>query len=482
MASCRTIFCADIGTSSLKAAFIDIEGRERAFVRVPYTGGFPAGAGLEGASAADWERALVFAAETLFSWNPNCKPEAVCISGNGPTLVPVSYEGRAFHPLHWYQGGPGKAGSPSLFLSHAALFREARPKEYEETRYFFSTQEWLSYRLGAEAATVLPSAAYEPYYWDPAQCEAAGLDRGKFPPFVSLGSPIGRVSDGAARRLNLPPDIPIIAGGPDFIMALIGAGAIKPGIVCDRAGTSEGINVCSSVPPASSVPAAGELRVPASSVPPAGELRVLPHIREGLWNVSAILPVSGRLFEWFRTLTGQENRDYEAILEEIIPLSSPIFHLGGACFFPHIAPPGKTRPWSVFTAGPDLADRAELGRGVVEAIGFMVRDALETLGRRGFPVTEMCLSGGQSKNARWNQLKADLSGVSLLVPKVKDAELAGNAVLSAIALGEAADLDEAVHRIVHIRERYIPNPAFASAYEERFRAYEELRAKIRGLF
>jgi xylulokinase len=243
-------------------------------------------------------------------------------------------------------------------------------------------------------------------------------------------------------------------------MALIGAGAIRPGIVCDRAGTSEGINVCSAVPAE------------------AGELRVLPHIREGLWNVSAVLPVSGYLFEWFRTLTGQEDRPYEAILEEIIPLGEQ----KGAIFFPPIAPPDQAGFHGALIAAPDLTNRTELGRGVVEAIGFMVRSALETLDRRGFPVREMRLSGGQGKNARWNQLKADITGVALLVPEIQDAELAGNAALAAIALGEAADLDEAVSGIVHIKDRYTPDPTAVSVYEEKFRSYGELRHKIRELF
>jgi xylulokinase len=258
-------------------------------------------------------------------------------------------------------------------------------------------------------------------------------------------------------------------------MALIGVGAVEPGIACDRAGTSEGINVCSPLSPA------------------AGELRVLPHIREGLWNVSALLPVSGRLFEWFRTLTGQESRAYEDVLEELIPLGGrekgPPSALSpqGACFFPQIAPPGtvppgQTSPRRSFVMAPDLSSRAELGRGVLEAIGFMVREALETLDRRGFRVREMRISGGQGKNARWNQLKADISGVDLLVPELKDAELAGDAVLAAIALGEAADLDEALGRMIHLKERYTPAPGAASAYEEKFRAYGELRSKLRELF
>ncbi|MDR3342572.1 MAG: FGGY-family carbohydrate kinase [Treponema sp.] len=471
------ILCVDIGTSSLKAALIDFDGREHAFVRVAY----PAKAYIHGIlPATAWEDALSRALDRLFSREqgpiPGSVADGVCISGNGPTLVPVTSDGETTPPLHWYDGrvvplgsGPGPA---SLFLPHAAWFREHERELYEKTGQLFSAQEWLSFRLGADPVTVLPTA-YEPYYWDAAQCSAAGLDIRKFPPFVPLGSIIGRVSAAAARRFSrgggLSPGIPIIAGGPDFIMALIGTGALRPGIVCDRAGSSEGINVCSAFP----------IRT--------GELRILPHAEAGLWNISGIIPASGRLFEWYRTLTGQAERGYEDLLEEITGTDSDSSCPAGATlFFPDGGVLGNRQsPSILFPAG--LPGRAGLGRAVLEAMGFMVRATLETLTRHGFPVTEMRLSGGQSKSPRWNQLKADITGCTLLVPEIHDGELAGDAVLGALALGalagtptgpglsEGSGLTEAAGAMIRIKERYTPHPHVAPAYTKRYRGYCELR-------
>ncbi|MDR2079245.1 MAG: sugar kinase [Treponema sp.] len=441
MSSPRVILCVDIGTSSLKAALMDTEGHSHGFTRETY--------GPGPVTTDNWERALARALGTLFSQAGDC--HAICISGNGPTLVPFTRSGETLAPLHWYQGPPGstapqKGGAPairSFFLPHVVRFRQERPGDYEKTRYLISAQEWLSWRLGADPVTALP-AAYGPYYWDDAQCQLLGVDRGKFPPFVSLGTVIGRLSPEAVRRLSelagglpeerLPARIPIIAGGADFIMALIGTGAIEPGMVCDRAGSSEGINLCTALP--------GMGKAPQLSA----ELRVLPHVSPGLWNISVIIPSSGRLFERYRTLTGQEHRSYDDILAELIP--------GG------------------------ILDPAELGQAVLMSMGFEVKVAVDTLGRHGFPVTGMRLSGGQSKNHRWNQLKADLTGTGLLVPEQPDGELGGDAVLGAIALGEAADLTEGIRRIVHIREQYTPDAHAATVYRERFQARRELRDRI----
>jgi xylulokinase len=333
-------------------------------------------------------------------------------------------------PLHWYEGPQGSTvphkgqgfAVQSFFLPHAVRFLKERPEDYAKTKQLFSVQEWLSWRLGAEAVTTLPAADYEPFYWNSEQLSLLGLDGTMLPPFAELGSVIGRLSPAAAHRLSslggfeeaaFPAGIPILAGGPDFIMALIGVGAVKPGIVCDRAGTSEGINYCSA------------------SRPESAALRVLPHVIKGYWNVSAVMPVSGSYFERYRTLTGQEDRDYGDLLS--------------------------------------IMDTDGMGRAVLEAVGFMVKGGLETLNSQGFPVDEMRLSGGQGKNKLWNQLKADITGTVLLALEIPDGELGGGAVLGALALGEAAGIAEGAERIVHIRERFAPDPKAAADYEERFR-------------
>jgi xylulokinase len=441
------VLCVDIGTSSLKAACIDVDGHTRCFAREPYgTAGSAAAV-----SAAEWESALGRALARLFSRKDAPAPDAICISGNGPTLTPLTRDGEVLAPLYWHQGpqGSAEARGRSFFLPHVERFRQERPADYERTALFLPPQEWLSWRLGAEAAATLPSS-YEPYYWDDAQCAALGIDRGLFPPFVAPGTVLGRLSLEAALRLaggpeQLRPGTPIVAGGVDFIMALIGAGTVEPGIVCDRAGSSEGINLCAAFP--------GMTEPPRFSP----EIRTLPHAGAGLWNLGVIIPASGRLFEHYRAVTGQSNRAYDDILAELIP--------GG--LLPDPCPPGSA-PFS---------GAVELGRAVLTGMGFTVRAAVETLNRHGFPVTELRLSGGQSRNRRWNQLKADLTGIPLLVPKQPDCELAGDAVLGAIALGEAADMREGISRIVRVAERVVPDPEAVEAYAGRFRTCGELRKK-----
>jgi xylulokinase len=250
--------------------------------------------------------------------------------------------------------------------------------------------------------------------------------------------------------LGLKSGIPIVVGAPDFISALIGTGVLKAGDVCDRAGSSEGINFCAS----------------SSEKVEVDRLRVLPHVKKGFCNIGSLIPVSGRLFESYRTITKQESRSYEAILEELVPEEFDTRLFQQDLVLPQLN--------SALTPGIHN-DKTAIGRSVLCAIGFSVRRAVEALESRGFPVKAMRVSGGQGKNPLWNQLKADISGVLLLIPEICDGELAGNAVLAACALENPSEgdfervLDAAADRMIRFREEYSPRMETTQFWAERYK-------------
>ncbi len=471
----RAILCADIGTSSPKAALVDFEGRLRAFVREGYADG--EGRAVTG---ADWEAAFRRASLRLSrrSREDGLDLAAVCISGNGPSLVPVTADGAALPPLHWHDGrtSPLAAGEPSarpksFFLPRAAWLKERDGDSYGRVRRFLSCHEWLSSRLGADEVGVLPSPSYAPYFWDAAQIAAYGLDADKFAPLVDMGTRIGAVSRAAGRDFDLPEGLPIVAAGTDYFMALVGVGVIEKGMVCDRAGTSEGINVCAEKPARTA------------------DLLTLPQLKPELWHVSAMLPTTGRLFEWFRTITGQTDRGYADMLSEITAAAPRAFDGSargkdgsGGFFYPDVRSAGSLTASSAFISTAGLTTRAELGRAVVEAIGFMVREAIGTLERHGFRIDAMRLSGGQAKNEVWNRLKADMTGRCLAVPEVPDGELIGNACAALVALGEARTFEEAVERTVRIERVYESDQRAYAVHSERYDAWRAMRAKMEKFF
>ena len=103
------------------------------------------------------------------------------------------------------------------------------------------------YALTGNAVTVLPEKRFEPAWWTDDEAARFEIDKKKLPPFVPLGYAAGTLCREYAERLSVP-CIPVFCCGPDFAAALIGTNTLRPGRICDRAGSSEGINLCSDKP------------------------------------------------------------------------------------------------------------------------------------------------------------------------------------------------------------------------------------------
>jgi xylulokinase len=443
----KAVLAVDIGTSSVKSGLVTADG---------------------GLQELHIER-LDSGDRTSISWDPNAwiyvlkslvlkfekraAAAAIVISGNGPTLIPLDKEGNpSFSALHWMNDqNVVLPNVPSFFLPKAAWLREKHPRDFARTRCFLSCPEYVAYYLTGEKTAVTPHEDFTPYVYTKESIQAYCFEQSLFPPFVQTGRMIGRLRSELSRQLDLPAGIPVYAGGPDFLMSLLGTATLEPGMTCDRAGTSEGINYC-------------------SQKRQQGErLRVLPHVLPQRYNVASILSSTGRLFSWYKQLTGQEHVSYR---EMLLNIEDDIYTFSRPWFFPTIH---EGAIWE-FSHGMFIGLGAEhgpreIGRAVVHSIGFAVREAIEILEQRCCPVGELRLSGGQAKNRIWNQIKADMTGKVLLVPEVEDSELVGNACAGFTGLGEYGSLEEASGRMVRIKERYEPRPEAAKRFEEAFKDY-----------
>ncbi len=410
----QTVFCIDIGTSSIKTALITPGGEVVSAARFR----FP----REPRRVSHWLDAYRLALRAL---KPEKSAIAVAVSGNGPTLVSTDQEHRATALLLW-NDPPDETirhrySGSSLFIPRLLEFSRRFPREYDEALQVLSGPEFLVLALTGNAVTVLPEQRFEPVYWTESSLAAAGLDTGKMPPFIPAGTIAGETTLGS--RTN----IPVIAGGPDFFVALAGTGAFEPGRACDRAGTSEGLNICVNRPP----------QHPG--------IRVLPSLLPGYWNASWLLPESGATFHEYRRSSGESGKPYPELMREI--LQSPS------------APPGE--------------QNIHPGRSVVEHIGFSVRQGIETLESATGHAPDFVLSGGQARNELWNQMKADITGRTFILTATADGELMGNAVMASPALGWYESIQEASRALVRECRRFEPDPELHRLYSDKYQCWKD---------
>ncbi|MCR4821543.1 MAG: hypothetical protein K5873_01560 [Treponema sp.] len=271
-----TVLCIDIGTSSLKAALLPDNLKK--FPLFVSSQPFPKSSFEEKTSASYYLPALKKALEEIKKANPDYAIEAICISGNGPTVI--SDSGKTL--LHDEKPSDESLlknivlpkDSHSLFIPRFALFKALYPQIWEDSPHIFGAPEFLIHELTGRALSILPSESFRPAYWSQNELFDWGFsesDIKKIPDFVKMGSFAGKVSEKAALETGLFEGTFVFAGSPDFVAALIGTGTVFPGRLCDRAGSSEGLNLCTTKP----VFARG--------------LRTLPGVIEGLWNLSYLI-------------------------------------------------------------------------------------------------------------------------------------------------------------------------------------------------
>lgn len=432
--------CADIGTTSLKAALVSDKGQVLSFSKIEFTSTDKSKIALE------WFEALKESISVLkknqiesLSENENLVDsktgtlniDAICISGNGPTIV--SEDGTT---LLW--NAPVDSSlipdikkilppelsekfSHSLFLPRILAFKNLYKNQFEKQK-IFSGPEYLIWSLSNSQITILPEERYEAAYWNdqvltaiggstankssPEKNESTGINCSpSMGPFVKPGFNCGTITKEIASQLKISSSAKVIAGGPDFTVALIGTNTLQQGKLCNRAGSSEGLNWCTAKP------------VFASGI------RTLPSVIPGLWNASILSHKSGDRIADCKQAYEKEN-NVEISFSQYIKLC--------------------------------LEEKDKNGAQILQELSDFFKDGISkfrTLSKENnIPLREtVMVTGGQAKNPLWLKHKAECSQINLATCEIPDSELIGDAVLASYGLGLYDSIQEAAEKMVKIK-------------------------------
>ncbi|UCF09403.1 MAG: hypothetical protein JSW65_04885, partial [Candidatus Bipolaricaulota bacterium] len=292
-----------------------------------------------------------------------------------------------------------------------------------------------------------------------------GMEWSKFPDLVRPGEPMGVTTAAGSDLLGVPEGVPVFAAGADFTVSILGTGTVAPGRACDRAGTSEGINLC------------------ADREISDRRLLCVRHVIEGFTNVSGIVSTSGKALQWFKEITGKADVPFAELFGDIeaVPAGS-----NKLVFLPYLA--GERAPiWDPNARGAFVGltmrhGRREMTRAVVESVGFAIRDIITVMEEVGLHVDDVRITGGQARSEAWIQIKADITGKRFLLPVMKDAELAGDLCIALYGLGRFASLAEAAENAVQIERVFEPSKGNRQVYDDLFAVYRDSYAGLKETF
>lgn len=269
----------------------------------------------------------------------------------------------------------------------------------------------------------------------------------------------------AATLLGLRAGIPVALGGLDGAMSSVGVGAIHPGDAFDVSGTSEMIAVC----------------LPQPVICP--ELLARWHVVPEVWTLIGAISTPGAALQWFRDqlYAPQSQADAQALYEAMTAeaATSPP-GANGVIFLPHMM--GERAPiWDPYARGVFFGlslstRRGDMIRAVMEGAAYAMRQLIELIEAHGnVHIQRVIAIGGAARNRLWRQIKADVWGLELVTPAVREATVLGAALTGGVGAGIYADYVEAVRCAVPPGgEVTSPDASRHAAYEHPYRVYRRL--------
>lgn len=420
--SCDVVLGIDVGTSGVRIAALDRDGRVCGMTAVPIEVPPPVGGRARQAPALWWTAVRDALAQLDLS---GLAVQALAVDGTSGTIVPVDAGGAPLADASMYDDRATadlvarvEAVAPADTAARGASSPLARALEWRErpTRLLHQA-DWVAAqftgRVGITDENNALKTGYDPVArrW-PDWLGETGLDVAMLPEVVPAGSVIGHVAAEAARALGLPPGIAVVAGTTDGCAAFLASGALAPGDGVTSLGTTLTVKLFSDRPVVDAGRGVYSHRLGdrwlAGGASNTGGAVLLAHFtREALAELSASLSAAPPTGLDYYPLT----RDGER------------FPLNDASLRPRLTP----RPPDDATFLKGMLE----GMAAIEASGYA---ALASLGAT--PLRTMRTVGGGAANAVWSRIREARLGVPMVAVDSEHAAV-GVARLAWQGLGHA---------------------------------------------
>ena len=495
-----TLIGLDIGTSGCKAVLFDEDGRVLAIASREYAVDFPHKDWAE----QDAERVWQLAQEALheLAAGQGRDSTAIGLSVQGEAVIPVGANGQILRPailgMDMRTGAQNdwlreRFGARELFqmtgmpvhtintLPKLLWLREHEPKIWQNTRRFFLYEDFLIFQMTGETAISRCLASRTQLFnlradrWSEEILGVLELSPDKLSKVLPSGTAVATMRPDLAERLGFSRPPLIATGGHDQSCGAMGAGITHPGIAEVSSGTAEVVEVGMASPNLSEPLYTGNISVYAHTVP-------------GMYVTMTLNHSGGLLLRWFRDTLGQEElRRAQETGEDPydLLLANAPAEPTNLLVLPHFSGSG-TPTFDIESLGAVVGltfanTKGDLARAMLEGLTYELRLNLDLLREGGVEIQELRAIGGGARSPLWLQLKADITGIPVMTPKITEAAAFAAAVLAGQAAGVYPSAAEAIDQLVTLDHCYEPNPTRQEQYTQRFQMYRQLYPTLKFL-
>jgi xylulokinase len=489
-----TLLGLDIGTTGCRVVLFDEDGGLLASASREYAVDLPRPSWAEQDIERVWSLAVEAMREAIEVAGTG-EVAAVGLSVHGEAVTPLDAAGRPLRPTilgmdtrtdaqnAWLREHVGaeaifeRTGMPIHTvntLPKLLWIRDHEPDTWRAASRFVLVEDFVIGRLTGRwviseclaSRTQLVNLASGA--WDEGILELLGLEPARLSEVRPSGSPVGALSTELTTALGLARPPIVVTGGHDQACGALGVGITTPGLASVSTGTAEVVEVA--------------LAEPVVSRPIfEADISVYRHVVPGVYLAMTLNHSGGLALRWFRDgfcepdvkRAAAEGRDaYDLILEGAS--AEPT----GLLVMPHFAGSG-TPTFDTASRAAILGltfgtTRADLARAILEGLTYELRLNLDVLRAGGVRIEVLRAIGGGARSARWLQLKADVTGIPVVAPRVIEAAALGAALLAGLGVGLYPSAAEASERCLHLAETYLPDPARHARYTRQYELYRQV--------
>lgn len=488
----EVILGIDVGTTAVKAILVSLDGTVLATTEAKQDFCVPRPGWAEQHPDAWWDSTKIAVSRAL-SLVDSVKVVSIGLSGQMHSSVFLDSCDKVIRPaLLWndgrttsqckkitemlgFQGLRQTTCNLALegFTASKVLWlRDNEPNHFARLRKLMLAKDYVRLKLTGETATEPSDASGTLLFdvrnrcWSTKVLSVLGIDSEVLPPIVGSTDISGKLRPDVARSLGLSPGIPVVGGGADNAAGAIGNGVIEQGMIQASIGTS------------------GTMLMPQTTpnVDTRMSLHTFCHCLDNTWYLMGVILSAGSSLRWARDILNQ-NKTYDEMISETVRIQPGA---EGLLFLPYLSgertPHNDPNARGVFFGLHSTHSKAHLMRSVMEGICFAMKDSLELINGVVTGASSVRVTGGGARNAAWNQMQADIYGMTVEVIGSVGGAVYGAAVMGAVGVGVFKSIADATKNWVKVKYSLDPNPERNNVYNDLYVRYTKLYPAVKDRF
>lgn len=299
------------------------------------------------------------------------------------------------------------------------------------------------------------------------------LDEHMLATIVPEGSVIGHITSKAHEETSLPEGLPIYACGSDKSCETLGLGVIDDRCAAISYGTASTVETT---------------RLQYTESEPF--LPGYPSCIPGFYNMDIQIYRGYWMINWFlKEFGGRVVNDIVMSDVSAEDFNEKLKSVPAGCDGLVLQPfwgPGLSRPLAkgAIIGFSDSITQEHFYRAIIEGIAYALREGLEHFESKihhRIPVAR--ISGGGSQSDEICQITADIFGRPITRVQTCETSSLGAAIAGFLAIKAFATPQEAIAKMVHVRDTFYPDPATHKKYDYLYlNAYEKMYPKLKGIY